>query len=108
MEKEQIVVNEQRVTSESYSLCEWQIKAEITDKSTIRFYLTCVSGGAFHPGALHKCCCKRQSILHHVQKGGDFPVILEDSTGQESVDHRQQSLHGGVGGLCRENETELD
>lgn len=30
MEKEQIVVNEQRVTSESYGLCEWQIKAEIT------------------------------------------------------------------------------
>lgn len=54
-----------------------------------------MSGGTFHPGALHKCCCKLQSILHHVQKGGDFLVILEDSTGQESVDHRQQSLHGG-------------
>lgn len=53
---------------------------------------TCVSGGSRCPGGLNESRCEFQNVLHQVQKGGDFPVIVEGSAGQELVDQRQQSL----------------
>lgn len=58
----------------------------------MNFSLTCVNGGYICPWGLYEGSYQPQGVLHNVQKGGDFPVIIEGSTGQELVNQGQQPL----------------
>ena len=66
---------------------------------------TCVNGGPCCPGGLYERSYQLQNDLHHVQKGGDLPVIIYDPAGQGFVDHRHRLLQPGGGG---QQETESD
>lgn len=64
-------------------------------RKTVHFnqYQTCKIGGSICSGRSYQRADKPQSAFHHGQKCGYFPVVLHDSTGQELVNDRQQSLH---------------
>lgn len=42
----------------------------------VHLYLTCMSGRHRCPSGLNERPYEPKSVLHYVQKGGDFPVIL--------------------------------
>lgn len=75
-------------------------------RKTVYFnqYQTCKIGGSICSGRCYQRADKPQSAFHHGQKCGYFLVIPHDSTGQELVNDRQQSLH--VLGKGRRSQTD--
>ncbi len=68
-------------------------KQRKTNSATcVSFYFTCLRGGSSCPRRRNGRSEEPQSDLHYVQKGGDYPFVLERSTSQELVNQRQQSL----------------